>query len=134
MEKTLGCYDSKNGCYVFYCSCCDKFIFQSLGCNSRICSCRGKRYTDQWSNSLSKAMFPVPHRHIVMSVPDKLWEYLDNWDFHVHWNIYPRFKDDPDYGNPQVIPPRGSKFKEYKMTKKELSDFKKEINKIKHLW
>lgn len=81
MEKTLGCYDSKNGCYVFYCSCCDKFIFQSLGCNSRICSCCGKRYTDQWSNSLSKAMFPVPHRHIVMSVPDKLWEYLDNWDY-----------------------------------------------------
>jgi len=48
-------------------------------------------------------------------------EYLDNWDFHVHWNVYPRFKNDPDYGNPPVIPPRGSKFKEYKMTKKELT-------------
>lgn len=61
-------------------------------------------------------------------------EYLDNWDFHVHWNIYPRFKEDPDYGNPPVIPPRGAKFKERKMSKKEMSDFKKEINKIKKMW
>jgi len=61
-------------------------------------------------------------------------EYLDNWDFHVHWNVYPRFKTDPDYGNPPVIPPKGSKFKEYKMTKKEMAAFKKEIKKIKHLW
>ncbi len=58
-------------------------------------------------------------------------EYLDNWDFHVHWNIYPRFKTDPDYGNPPVIPPRGSKFKEYNMTKKEMTAFKKEIDKLK---
>ena len=60
-------------------------------------------------------------------------EYLDNWDFHVHWNVYPRFKDDPDYGNPPVIPPKGSKFKEYKMTDAELAAFKKEIKKMK-LW
>jgi diadenosine tetraphosphate (Ap4A) HIT family hydrolase len=61
-------------------------------------------------------------------------EYLDNWDFHVHWNVYPRFKSDPDYGNPPVIPPRGSRFKEHKMTKKELSLFRKKIEGIKHLW
>ena len=58
-------------------------------------------------------------------------EYLDNWDFHVHWNIYPRFKSDPDYGSPPVIPPKGHKFKEYKMTKKEMKAFKAEIDKIK---
>lgn len=52
----------------------------SRGCNSRICSCCGKRYTDQWSHSLSKAMFNVPHRHFVMSVPDSLWPFLKNWD------------------------------------------------------
>ena len=31
-------------------------------------------------------------------------EYLDNWDHHIHWNIYPRYKTDPDWGNPPIIP------------------------------
>lgn len=80
VEKALGCYNSKNGCFVYYCKQCKGYIFQSLGCNSRICSCCGKRYTDQWSSSLSKAMFDLPHRHIVISVPDSLWPYLECWD------------------------------------------------------
>jgi len=29
--------------------------------------------------SLSEAMFPVPHRHFVMSVPDNLWPFLRDW-------------------------------------------------------
>lgn len=80
VEKALGCYGHDNGCFVFYCSHCDKYIFQSYGCNSRICSCCGKRYTDQWSNSLSKSMFPVSHRHFVMSVPNSLWPFLRDWN------------------------------------------------------
>ena len=80
VEKALNCYDHKNGCFVYYCKHCDKYIFQSLGCNGRICSCCGKRYTDQWSHSLSKAMFPFTHRHFVMSVPDALWPFLKDWN------------------------------------------------------
>jgi hypothetical protein len=56
-----------------------EYIFQSQGCNSRLCSCCGKRYTDQWAHSLSKAMFSVLHRHFVMSVPSMLWPYLRDW-------------------------------------------------------
>jgi len=80
VEKAINCYEHENGCYVSYCKHCDKFIFQSLGCNSRICSCCGKRYTDQWSHSLAKAMFPVSHRHFVMSVPEDLWSFLRDWN------------------------------------------------------
>ena len=80
VEKSLGCYGNGNGCYVYFCRSCDKFIFQSMGCNSRICSSCGKRYTDQWSYGLSKAMFPVSHRHFVMSVPDAIWPYLRDWN------------------------------------------------------
>lgn len=83
--KALNCYSPNNGCFVYYCSNCDQFIFQHLGCNSRICSCCGKRYTDQWSHSLSKAMFPVPHRHIVLSVPSALWPYLRDWNMGKHY-------------------------------------------------
>lgn len=76
VEKTLNCYGHNNGCFVFYCKHCDEYIFQHYGCNSRLCSCCGKRYTDQWALRLSKSMFPVPHRHIVISVPDVLWSFL----------------------------------------------------------
>ena len=76
VERSLSCYGYNNGCFVFYCKHCDEYIFQSYGCNSRLCSCCGKRYADQWSLSLSKAMFPVPHRHIVFSIPPELWGFL----------------------------------------------------------
>lgn len=79
VEKALGCYDFKKGGFVYYCAGCQQWVFQSLGCNSRMCSCCGKRYADQWSHGLSQAMFPVSHRHFVMSVPDAMWPYLRDW-------------------------------------------------------
>jgi hypothetical protein len=76
VNKALSCYGPEKGCFVFYCKHCDEYIFQHYGCNSRLCSCCGKRYADQWSLSLSRAMFPVPHRHIVFSIPPELWGFL----------------------------------------------------------
>jgi hypothetical protein len=81
VKKALECYDKKRGCFVYYCAKCNEHIFESMGCNSRVCSCCGKRYTEQWSYNLSHAMFPVPHRHFVMSVPSVLWSYLRDWEW-----------------------------------------------------
>jgi len=78
VEKALGCYGQGNGCFVYWCSHCDTFIFQSLGCNSRICSCCGKRYADTWALALSKRMFKIPHRHFVISIASELWSYLQS--------------------------------------------------------
>jgi hypothetical protein len=80
VEKALSCYTTKKGCFVYFCEHCNDYLFMTMGCNSRMCSSCGKRYTDQWSESLSKAMFPVPHRHFVLSVSDKLWQYLRKWE------------------------------------------------------
>lgn len=80
VQKALDCYGSKNGCFVYCCQDCGEWVFQSLGCNGRICSCCGKRYADYWAVGLSQRMFKVPHRHIVLSVASELWPYLkDNW-------------------------------------------------------
>ena len=80
VKKALDCYGHKNGCFVYCCLDCGRWIFQSLGCNARICSCCGKRYADSWAVDLSKRMFKVPHRHVVLSVASELWPYLkDNW-------------------------------------------------------
>ncbi|TRO62052.1 HIT family protein [Candidatus Bathyarchaeota archaeon] len=36
--------------------------------------------------------------------PDKLnYALLGNWVDHVHWHIYPRYKSDPDFGQPMVM-------------------------------
>ena len=80
VNKSLNCYDTKNGCFVYHCEKCDKFIFQSLGCNSRLCSCCGKRHADAWALNLSKKMLKVPHRHLVLSVASELWIYLKDWN------------------------------------------------------
>ncbi|MEA3430409.1 MAG: hypothetical protein U9R08_04005 [Nanoarchaeota archaeon] len=58
-------------------------------------------------------------------------EYLDNWDPHIHWNIYPRFKTDKDWGNPPDIPKKGKKFKNLRLTESEMKLFKKELQKLK---
>ncbi len=57
---------------IFICSKCEEHHDILLGCNSRLCSDCGKRYTDQWAKTLSSKMFDVPHRHAVMTLPDRL--------------------------------------------------------------
>ena len=86
VEKALDCYGHNNGNFVYSCKVCGQWIFQSLGCNSRICSNCGKRHADQWSKSLSKRMFQTPHRHFVISVPSIIWPYLKQ-DRNL-WKVY----------------------------------------------
>ena len=76
VEKMLGCKTEERGCYVCYCKNCDDFHTITFGCNSRICSRCGKRYTDKWSKALKRKLFNVPHRHFVMGMPDLLWILL----------------------------------------------------------
>jgi hypothetical protein len=76
VEKMLSCKGPERGCFVYYCPTCKEYRTISLGCNSRLCSECGKRYTDQWAMRLSEAMFDVPHRHAVLTLPDRLREVL----------------------------------------------------------
>ncbi|MBW2992738.1 HIT family protein [Candidatus Woesearchaeota archaeon] len=57
-------------------------------------------------------------------------EYLDNWDPHIHWNIYPRFKTDKDWGQPPHLPKKKEKFKKQYMDWKEIKVFRKEMGKF----
>lgn len=76
VEKALTCYEKERGCFVYRCSNCSLEHLVKIGCNSRLCSYCGKHYADNWSESLSKKMFKVKHRHIVLSIPDILWDWL----------------------------------------------------------
>ncbi len=76
VEKMLLCRTGQNGVFIWVCEKCHRIVYQLLGCNSRLCSRCGKRYTDQWAKRLSRKLFNVPHRHFVFSVPSQLWSCI----------------------------------------------------------
>ncbi|MBU3913700.1 MAG: transposase [Nanoarchaeota archaeon] len=77
VEKMLSCKDGSRGGFWYYCKNCDEYQFVPFGCNSRLCSCCGKRYTDQWASMLSERLEKnIFHRHLVFGIPDMLWNYF----------------------------------------------------------
>ena len=77
VEKMLSCKDESRGGFMFYCKPCDRYEFIPFGCNSRLCSSCGKRYTDQWASMLAEKLLPkIIYRHLVFGVPQMLWIYF----------------------------------------------------------
>ncbi|MBW1614388.1 MAG: transposase [Deltaproteobacteria bacterium] len=73
MEKMLSCKDESRGCFLCYCKKCNKYQTVPLGCNSRLCSDCGKRYTDKWAERLAKKVAKnIVHRHLTFSLPVEL--------------------------------------------------------------
>ena len=69
--------------------------------------------------------------------PDRLnYELLGNWEPHLHWHIYPRYKTDIDWGQPLILHWKllgerkimgNIKMKVTELTPKQISDFKKAL-------
>jgi len=79
VEKMLSCKNIKRGCFLYFCMACIRYVLITFGCNSRLCSCCGKRYSDKWADSLIKKIMPkTEHKHLVFSVPDILWWTIKN--------------------------------------------------------
>lgn len=77
VEKMLSCKDESRGGFWYYCKTCNEYRFIPFGCNSRLCSCCGKRYTDQWASTLADRLKKnIYHRHLVFGIPDMLWKYF----------------------------------------------------------
>ena len=79
VEKMLSCKDGSRGGFWYYCKTCNEYQFVPFGCNSRLCSCSGKRYTDQWASMLANRLIKgIFHRHLVFGIPDMLWKYFQD--------------------------------------------------------
>ena len=72
-NKMLSCKDESRGFFTYECRPCGITKTIYFGCNSRICTNCGKNHTDKWAKSIQKALFNVPHRHAVFTIPDALW-------------------------------------------------------------
>ncbi len=77
VEKMLSCKSDERGCFVWYCKNCNEYHFERFGCNSRLCSPCGKRYTDEWAKRLSRKIAKnIIYRHIVFTLPAELWQII----------------------------------------------------------
>jgi len=73
VNKMLSCKDESRGFFTYECEHCEILKTVYFGCNSRICTNCGKNHTDKWAKSLGNALFNVPHRHAVLTIPAALW-------------------------------------------------------------
>jgi len=70
VEKMLKC--DTLGFRLFSCPNCGEFELVHFGCNSRLCTHCGKRFTDDWADSIARKTFNVKHRHVVLTIPEDL--------------------------------------------------------------
>lgn len=70
VHKMLEC--GKRGFKLFRCPNCGEEKVVYYGCNSRICTHCGKKFTDKWSEGIAKETFDVRHRHVVLTIPEQL--------------------------------------------------------------
>jgi hypothetical protein len=73
VEKMLGCRELKNGFATYICLDCGEMVQVPFSCKSRVCSSCGKVHAEEWAEQLASRMFNVTHRHITLTVPDRLW-------------------------------------------------------------
>lgn len=77
IEKMLSCKDEKRGYYLYQCPNCKTQHKLVLGCNSRLCSCCGKRYVDKWAEQITKKMINgIEHRHVTCSMPSIICPFV----------------------------------------------------------
>ncbi len=78
VEKMLNCGSQENGFATYICPHCGRKKVIPFSCKSRICTRCGKRHADEWAEELNSELFDVTHRHIVLTITDKLWPYFEH--------------------------------------------------------
>ena len=74
VAKMLRCEDL--GYRLYCCPSCSELKVVHFGCNSRVCTHCGKKFTDKWANSIARKMFNVKHRHVVFTIPRELRSFF----------------------------------------------------------
>jgi len=77
VEKMLKCRDYTQGHTTYECPQCGHTTTIPFTCKSRLCTVCGKKHTDAWADKVSKELLEVTHRHMVFTMPDKLWPYME---------------------------------------------------------
>ncbi len=78
-EKMLACCTPECGFAKYVCPHCGTIKTIPFSCKSKLCSRCGKKHTDIWSQVVSEKLLNCDHRHIVLTISNKLWPFfIDN--------------------------------------------------------
>jgi len=77
VNKMLTCCDPKAGFVTLLCLKCGAKKRIPFTCKSRLCARCGKRHTDEWSERMGSSLYEVAHRHMIFTIPDRLWSYFE---------------------------------------------------------
>ncbi len=77
-EKMLACCTPECGLAKYVCPHCGRIKTIPFSCKSKLCSRCGKKHTDIWSQDVSEKLLNCDHRHIVLTISDKLWPFFIN--------------------------------------------------------
>lgn len=72
----LLCHDPSQGYVSFVCPKCGEKKTIHHSCNSRLCPSCGRRLTEDWAKRVSRHLLRVPHRHVVLTLPDEIWQLM----------------------------------------------------------
>jgi len=74
IDKFRRCGQKEAGFTLFACPVCGEMKIVPHTCKGRFCTSCSTGYTQEWSRETSKRMYRVPHRHIMFTVDERLWE------------------------------------------------------------
>lgn len=77
-EKMLNCCTPECGFAKYICPSCGNIKTIPFSCKSKLCSRCGKKHTDIWSQEACERLLNCDHRHIVLTLSDKLWPFFIN--------------------------------------------------------
>jgi hypothetical protein len=77
-EKMLTCCTRECGFAKYVCLHCGNIKTIPFSCKSKLCSRCGKKHTDIWSQIVSEKLLNCDHRHIVLTISNKLWPFFIN--------------------------------------------------------
>ena len=76
VDKMLHCKDPSRGFVSYQCPECGELKTLGFTCKSRMCTSCGKKYADLWADKLAGDIYRLPHKHVVLTIPEQLRKYF----------------------------------------------------------
>lgn len=74
VAKFRNCGEKAAGFTLFACPVCGEMKMVPHTCKGRFCTSCATAYSQEWSKQTARRMYPVPHRHIMFTIDERLWE------------------------------------------------------------
>lgn len=74
VEKFRKCGEMEAGFKLYACDFCGEVKMVPHRCKGRFCSVCATGFMQEWSKETAERMYDIDHRHIMFTMPEKMWE------------------------------------------------------------